>query len=396
MRVGVDATSWVNRRGFGRFTRNAVGRLVERDPDTTYELVIDERSSLEADLPGRCDVRSVRLGRAPTEAAAAGSSRSVLDLARLSRAVRRSGVDVFLFTSVYTYFPVLSTPTVVGVHDAIAHDLPELTFGRRRERVAWKLKERFAIRRATRLFTVSETSRLALADRFALEPEEIAIVPEAPDPVFGPRDAAEITAALAPLGLAPGEPYVLCAAGGISPHKNVETLVEAYAALLPDSAHARPRLVVLGGLGGDDAYLSAVSSVRRLIEQRGLGAHVLLPGFVADETLACLYAGATVVVNPSLAEGFGLPAVEAAACEAPVLLSDLAAHRETLGTAAAFFPPCDPAALTRELGQLLGDRELRRTVARRCREAVAGLTWDAAADRLRELVHEAGTGRRRG
>ncbi len=396
MRVGVDATSWLNRRGFGRFARNAVGRLVERDVHTPYELVIDETSAGMAHLPTACTVRRVPLRRAPTDAAAAGSNRAILDLVRLSRAVRTSGVDVFLFPSVYTYFPVVSTPTVVGIHDAIAHDFPELTLGSRRERVAWKLKERIAIRRATRLFTVSEVSRAAIAAIFSLERDKIAVVPEAADPVFAPRSPDDVAAALRPLGLAPGEPYVLCAAGGISPHKNVETLVEAYAAVVAGASGETPRLVVAGGLEGDDAYLSSVSSVRRLVGKHGLEARILLPGFVSDETLACLYAGATVVVNPSLAEGFGLPAVEAAACEAPVLLSDLPAHRETLGDAAVFFPPHAPDVLTRELAWLLRDDELRRTVARRCREAVAGLTWEETADRLQELVHAAAEDGHRG
>ncbi len=396
MRVGVDATSWVNRRGFGRFTRNAVGRLVERDHDATYELVIDEKSSREALLPARCDVRRVPLGRSPTDAAAAGSSRSAVDLVRLSRAVRASRVDVFLFPSVYTYFPVVSIPTVVGVHDAIAHDLPELTLGRRRDRVAWQLKERFAIRRATLIFTVSEASRAVLAARFGLERERIAVVPEAPDPVFAPRGPAEVAAALAPLGVAPGEPYILCAAGGISPHKSVETMLDAYSALASNANVDTPRLIVAGGLEGDDSYLSAATAIRSRITELGLDTRVLLPGFVPDETLACLYAGATVVVNPSLAEGFGLPAVEAAACGAPALLSDLPAHRETLGDAAIFFPPRDMATLSRELARLLGDPELRHLVASRCHKAVAPLTWDAAADRLQELVHAASAAGRHG
>ena len=77
------------------------------------------------------------------------------------------------------------------------------------------------------------------------------------------------------------------------------------------------------------------------------GERVLLPGFVSDETLACLYAGATAVVLPSLAEGFGLPAVEAAACGAALVLSDLPAHRETLDGAAIFVAPSDAHAIAR-------------------------------------------------
>ena len=71
--------------------------------------------------------------------------------------------------------------------------------------------------------------------------------------------------------------------------------------------------------------------------------------------LACLYGAAAAVVNPSLGEGFGLPAVEAAACGAPLVLSDLPAHRENLGDAALYFPPLDADSLLWNLVRLLDD-----------------------------------------
>ena len=94
-----------------------------------------------------------------------------------------------------------------------------------------------------------------------------------------------------------------------------------------------------------------------------------------------------VAVVPSLAEGFGLPAVEAAACGAPVIVSALPAHRETLGDAAHYFPPRDVGALRAELERVLVDPELRRTLGENARQAVARLSWDAAAEKLREVVH---------
>jgi alpha-1,3-rhamnosyl/mannosyltransferase len=112
---------------------------------------------------------------------------------------------------------------------------------------------------------------------------------------------------------------------------------------------------------------------------------------VDDETLACLYSTATAAVVTSRGEGFGLPAVEAAACGAPVVLSDLPAHRESLGGAARYFTPADSAALARELSDVTGDAALRRDLAERARRRVAGLSWDHAADALRHLIAAAGT-----
>jgi glycosyltransferase involved in cell wall biosynthesis len=386
MRVGVDATSWANRRGFGRFARNAVGRLVELDQETEYVFFIDDDAD-STELPAGARERRVQLKAPPAQAAAAGSSRTVTDLLRMTRAVRRDRLDAFLFPSVYTYFPVVGTPTVVGLHDTIVESLPDLTVPSRRERAAARLKHTIAVRRASRLFTVSEASRGAIAAQFKIPAEELQVVPEAPDPVFTPRSGDRLVTGLAEAGLTGADRYFLYA-GGISPHKNVETLIDAYALARGEQSDGVPLLVLVGDLERE-TYLSSAASVRERIARHGLAEDVRLPGFVSDEVLACLYSGSTAVVIPSLAEGFGLPAVEAAACGAAVALSDLPPHHETLGTAALFFPPTDVDALATILRCLSEDESLRSDVATRARDAVAALTWDAAATELRTLIHEA-------
>jgi glycosyltransferase involved in cell wall biosynthesis len=385
MRVGIDATGWANRRGYGRFARNVVRRLVdgERDPSTTYVLYVDEASVEGAELPAAAEIRRVRQRRAPAEAASADSSRSLRDLLRMTLAVREDELSVFLFPSLQTYFPVMRVPTLVGVHDAIPSELPQLSMPTARNRVLWRAKERFALRRARMIFTVSESARRAVSDHLGVSYDRLAVVPEAPDPAFRPRNDAEVAQARARVGLGPDEPYLLYA-GGISPHKSVETLVEAVGLL---EEPLRPRLVLVGDLE-TEVYVSSAASVRAAIARLQLERDVLLPGFVSDETLAALYSGAAAVVNPSLAEGFGLPAVEAAACEAPLVLSDLPAHHETLGDGAAYFAPRDANGLAVELRRLLTDEVAARALAARGRAAVAPLSWDVAADRLRDLLAE--------
>jgi glycosyltransferase involved in cell wall biosynthesis len=393
VRVGIDATSWPNRRGYGRFVRNLVTRLVETDDDNAYVLYIDEESAPEAELPARAEQRRVGLRRAPARAAAAESSRSVVDLLRLARAASGRDLDAFVFPSLYTYFPVLGPPTLVGVHDAIAEQFPELTLPSARARAFWGLKRRVALRNASRIFTVSESSRRTLAERYGLDPAEVALVPEAPDPVFAPRAPERVARSLGPLGLEPGQFFLF--AGGISPHKGLGVLIDAYAALRRDR-HDAPPLVLVGDLEGDP-FLSAAADVRDRIARQAMQRHVLLPGFVSDETLACLYSAATAVVLPSLAEGFGLPAVEAAACGATLVLSDLPAHRESLGEAALLCPAGDTPRVEAALVRVLDDSGLRGRLAERARRAVARLSWDAAAAELRSLIEQlAASGRRPG
>jgi glycosyltransferase involved in cell wall biosynthesis len=146
-----------------------------------------------------------------------------------------------------------------------------------------------------------------------------------------------------------------------------------------------PRLVIVGDLE-TEVYVSAASTVRTEIARLGLEDAVLLPGFVSDETLACLYSEATALVVPSLGEGFGLPAVEAAACGAPAILSDLPAHRESLRDAALYFPATDVRALTAALARVATDSDLRAQMSERGRAATSRMSWDDAACKLRELI----------
>lgn len=387
MIIGVDATSWVNRRGFGRFARNSIRKLVERDHDATYVMFIDSATANEADLPGGAQVQVVELARPPAEAASANSSRSVSDMLRMVMAVRNRRPDVFLFPSIHTYFPLFGVPTVIGIHDAITAELPHLTVPGIRARLFWSVKQQVALSFATRLFTVSEAARSAIHSELGVRRGKLGLVPEAPDPIFRPANERAVAEAKAAIGLGPHQDYLLYA-GGISPHKNLETLVAGYG-LLPTP---RPKLVAVGDLDRE-TYVSAAAALRRQIAELGLESQVTLPGFVSDETLAALYSGAYAVVNASLAEGFGLPAVEAAACGAPVVLSDIPAHRETLGGAAIFFPARSATALATELNGLLQNRILRGEIAARCFRAVASLSWDASADALRCLLREAASTR---
>jgi len=388
VRVGIDGASFGNRRGFGRFARNAVGKLVELDSATEYAFVVGRSDPALELLPERAGRVLVDLSEHPAEAAGEASNRRAGDILRIGRAARRERFDAFLFPSLHTWFPRCGAPTVVGLHDTITSDHGALVASRRRDGLLLRTKERLAVRGAAQLFTVSTAARVALAERLGIGPEQLPVVSEAPDPLFRAPPAPEtVRRARMRVDLAADEGFILYV-GGISPHKDVETLIDAYA-VAHRALDSMPRLIVAGALDGDEAYVSSASSVRDRVAAHGLDGRVTLPGFVPDDELAALYAESLAVAIPSLAEGFGLPAVEAAAAGTAVILSDLPAHRESLGEAALFFRPRDAGQLADHLELLVRDTVARDAVAERCNAAVAPMTWDAAAEKLRALIHGA-------
>jgi glycosyltransferase involved in cell wall biosynthesis len=145
--------------------------------------------------------------------------------------------------------------------------------------------------------------------------------------------------------------------GNFLPHKNLPRLVEAYSAL-PESLRRRISLVLAG--------TPARHGPARPVDQKTLARPgVCLPGFIAPEDLPLVYAGATALICPSLAEGFGLPVLEAMACGTPVVCARAGALPEVAGEAALYVDPADVQSIAAGLRQILEDEPLRRDLAAR-------------------------------
>jgi glycosyltransferase involved in cell wall biosynthesis len=213
-------------------------------------------------------------------------------------------------------------------------------------------------RRAVALVTVSDFSRDELRRALgASTPIEVVPTHVPPAPGSG--------------GDAAGHLLVV---GAARRYKRVETVVAALA-LLPENL--RRRVVVAGPREG------RARELRELAEQHGVGPLVELAGWVDEPALQRLYETAAATVSPSSYEGFGLPVAESIAHGLPTIASDIPAHREVAGDAAAYFSSGDEAALAERLRAVLDDpaeRERLVAAARRRAQQLPG------AGRWRELV----------
>jgi glycosyltransferase involved in cell wall biosynthesis len=374
MRIGIDGSCLANRRGFGRFARQTLAALAEAPSDHEFVVFVDGPSSPGVRVPERFERVVVAVDEAPTRAASAAGRRRVRDLLAMGRAVARAGIDLVYFPATYSFFPVWNVKrVVVTMHDTLALAHPELVFPTWQGRVSWSLKEHAAARWADLILTVSESARRDLITWFRLSEEKVRVVTEGPDAVFGPRDdGPESRAVLVRYGIAPGSRFVLYV-GGLSPHKNLPRLIEAFAMGAPDDV----ALVLVGDLG--DVFHTHVPELRAAVARRGLEGRVIFTGFVPDTDLVFLYNRAYVLAQPSLMEGFGLPLVEAMACGTPVLSSRAGSLPEVVGNAGLFFDPTDVAQIAHALRRLLGDPAERDRLARRALGRAGRFTWAASA-----------------
>ncbi len=389
MRIGVDASCWANGRGYGRFTQELLRAMVSAAPDDEFICFVDAAAEARWDLHAP-NVRLVRVAQsaAPTEAASAGGSRGPGDLLRFTAAVWREPLDVFFSPSVYTYFPLPPRlRAVVTIHDAIAERFPALTLPSARARLFWRAKVALALLQARLVLTVSNYAAGELVEVLGLPRATLRVAVEAPAPVYRPSAPADVAAAAAAVGLPAGARWFTYV-GGFSPHKRVDAIVRAHASVAAAMGADAPFLLLVGAVTGD-VFLGSHGEIRAAIRACGTEHLVRWTGFVADDQLRHLHTGARALLLPSLSEGFGLPAVEAAACGCPVIATTASPLPELLTGGGIFVAPGDDAALAAAMRRLASDDQLRAERGEVARHRAGALTWARAAAAALSALREA-------
>lgn len=292
--------------------------------------------------------------------------------AGLAREAARKGAQVL---HVPTPAPVRGgrLPLIVTVQDLLPLRLPHLFT--RETRAHTRLYLPF-VRRATRIITPSAYTRAEVIELLGLTEDRVVAIPLGCAERFVSR-AVDREALRRDHGIE--GPYVLCV-GTLEPRKNLTSVLGAFrrvSAAVPDV-----ELVIAGGRGWrNEAFERALGreGARRL----------RLTGFVPDERLVELYAGAACFLYPSLGEGFGLPPLEAMACGAPVVASDRPALDEVCGDAALIAPPQDVDALAAHVVAVLSDGALAERMRKAGIARAGRFTWPAAAAATEQVYREA-------
>lgn len=381
----MDATAWQNNRGYGRHARALLRALVALDRDNRYTFIMDS-DELSDLVPPEAEIRLVANSMGTASAAAANGSRSLGDMWRTSRALSSGDFQVLLYPTIYSFVPAFTrAKKIVVVHDTIAETYPELTLPQRKSRLFWQAKVRAGRTQADALVTVSEYSRRAIVKRFGIVPERIFVVGEASDPVFREIPSPRLTPALAAAGIRPACRTIVYV-GGFSPHKNLEELVDAFAAIVRQQGFADAMLVMVGE-HKKEVFHSYFGVISTRVKELGIADRVIFPGYLADEDLAVLLNMAGTLALPSLMEGFGLPAIEAAACGCPVVATTESPLPDLLAGGGIFVAPRS-GSLANALQSMLASETMRRQLGAAAAAAARRLTWDAAARQMLDVIHQ--------
>lgn len=379
MNIGIDATCWWNNRGFGRFTRELLTALFELDTDHSFVLFTDQPIEDLSRFP-RVSIVEVGSRRPTTQAAVADSSRSPLDMYALYRSVAHAELDMMYFPAVYSWFPVpQKLPTMLTVMDAIAEHYPKLIFPHWKNRFLWRLKVKLAIWNSQRILTLTEASKQEIVEYIGASASMIDIAGCAPSEQFeATTDEVLIAQARQRAGVPVDVPLIVYV-GGLAPHKNLHGLLDGFERALEDKGVQDTHLALVGDFAGGGFHSNCESLKSRVAGSALLADHVHFSGYVTDEDLVALYSSAVAAAMPSYSEGFGLPAIEAMACGAPVLSSTLGSLPEVVGDAGLYFDPFNVEEIANAIVEMTTNTTKRAALSKIALARAPQFTWKKAA-----------------
>lgn len=290
--------------------------------------------------------------------------------------IKRARLDLFHGTN-YDIPIWGGCPTVLTIHDLSLLLFPATHEERRVRRARRRLP--VMSRQATLIITPTNAVKSEVCEHLRVPADKVVVVNEAPRRSFRPLPLEQASATVRKLGI--DEEFILYV-GTIEPRKNIITLIKAFEEVLR-STTLRPQLVIAGKRGWLTEELFSY------IESAKLGDRICLTGYLGDDELRALYSACTVMVYPALYEGAGLPTLEAMACGAPVITTNIPAIAEMVGDKARLFSPADFRTLAQHLVELLTTKTARESLSREGINHVAQFTWERAARETLETYRQA-------
>lgn len=384
MRIGIDLqplqTVSSRGRGVGNFTYNQIKRILQLDDRNTYSLFVNAYLSDPAPfgLYDKCNWRKFFLDfPIDTENGRSGKREGSQYAAFLEDCATQHKLDLLHFTNPFEWeLPIPSrlpsTSVVVTVYDLIPLVFEEQYL---KNAPAWLRRGYRAacrnIARADRIVTISECSKKDLIKLLGVREEKIDVVHAGPSGNFRVlEDKTGVERVKRKFGI--DKDFILCT-GGFDYRKNLERVIESYNLLPPECRRGSQLVIVCRLLPEEEATL------RKMAETFRIGDDLVLTNYVTDEELVALYNGATLLLFPSLYEGFGLPVLDAMTCGTPVVTSKVSSLPEVAGDAAILVDPYDVRDIAEAVERVLTNPQLQAEMREKGFRQARKFTWDRVA-----------------
>ncbi len=357
MKIAIDIReAGAEKTGKGWYTYNLVLELLKLDSKNEYVLYSDNEKSPYKEF------KNVQLKHI--------TSKGLKWHLNVLKDLKSHKPDLFFAPTSYI-IPSLapkSLKVIITVHDLVAFLFP--ASHNAKAVLIERLTLRRAIKKAARIFVVSENTQKDLLKRFKYPHSHIHLVPCAPSDFFRePVKPEEIAKFKAKYKLP--EQFIL-AVGTLEPRKNFGTLIKSFVLIKAKLPHSK--LVIVGKKGWK------YSHIEDKLKEFKLENEVIFPGYLDGEDLKKMYAAATVFVFPSLYEGFGIPPLEAMACGCPVVSSNVASLPEVVGDAGILIEPKNARKIADSVISLIENDQIRNMLIERGLRRAEKFSWQKSAE----------------
>jgi len=349
MHIGINAQLLSNSQnyrngGVSRYIRYLVTGLAQQPGKHTYTIFVNGQDIIQQ-LPANPQITYLS---APWPEGKP-TARVVWEQLTLPSLIRQKHISVLHSpVNVRPEFLPRSCASIVTLHDLAFLRFPDVLT--RAKRMYHQTFTMHSLRQASMLITVSDSTKRDAHELAGIANELMQTIYPCIDERFtNKRDEGQIHIFRQQYGLTEGFFLYL---GTLEPRKNIPTLIDAYA-LLRQKQQIRQKLVLAGGKGW------LYDTIFTKVQQLGLEADVIFPGFVSDKEQVLWYQAANVFVYPSLYEGFGIPVAEALACGTPVVTSNVSSLPEAGTDLALCVDPSDADSLANAMYQALTDQALQ-------------------------------------
>lgn len=300
--------------------------------------------------------------------------------------------DVVLVTSLFEGF-VDDAVTSIGVFDqrtpvaVILYDLIPLL--NKKQYFTNPLYEKYYLikieylKRASSLLAISESSAKEATESIGFDRDAVFNISSACDDRFRPVDVPSEKRAELLQKYKISRPFIMCAAVGLDPRKNLDRLIRAFARLPRELREAHQLVIVSSTTSEGEQMLKGIARQEHLKNDE-----LIITGYVTDEELIQLYNLCSLFVFPSWHEGFGLPPLEAMACGAPVIASNATSLPEVVGREDALFDPFSVESIASKIAEALSNEEFRKDLIRHGLKQAKRFSWDASARRAIEALED--------
>ena len=372
MKIGIDARMFGKGFGLARYVEQLILHLAEIDEENEYVFFVKDEGQMK-------ELRASRF-RPKADQPLAGNFKIVVadipwyslqEQLHFKKIIKQANVDLMHFPHWNVPF-LYNDPFVVTIHDLIMYHYPRpaaTTLGPLRFWLKDKVHRfvvKHAVGKAKHIFVTSEFTKQDVHETLGVPNKKMTVTYQAPFTSGNGQVAMNREHILNKYGIT--KPYAMYV-GAAYPHKNLERLIEGWQKMQEE--HGDEHRLVL--VGKKNYFYERLQS--RVAEVDS----VILTGFVSDDELSVLYDNAHLYVFPSLYEGFGLPPLEAAAHNVPVVSSNRTCLPEVLGEGALYFDPESLEHMPEMIWKGLSDEDIRHELRQRAQTNLQRFSWNKLA-----------------